>query len=40
LFSASAALQEIREATGLSWFSPKENHTSRTLSGHGNCETL
>jgi hypothetical protein len=22
-----------------SWFSPKENHTSRSLYGHGNCET-
>jgi hypothetical protein len=22
-----------------SWFSPKENHSSRFLSGHGNCET-
>ena len=22
-----------------SWFSPKENHTSRPLSGHSNCET-
>src|SRR6202167_3990134 len=23
-----------------SWFSPKENHTSRSLSGHSNCETV
>jgi hypothetical protein len=22
-----------------SWFSSKENHTSRSLSGHSNCET-
>src|SRR5580658_9498164 len=22
-----------------SWFSPKENHSSRSLSGHSNCET-
>ncbi len=23
-----------------SWFSPKENHTSRSFSVHGNCELL
>jgi hypothetical protein len=40
LFSASAALQEIREATCLfRGFLPKENHTARSLSGHSNCET-
>src|ERR1700733_13890879 len=25
--------------SSFSWFSPKENHTSRSLSGHSNCET-
>jgi RND family efflux transporter MFP subunit len=27
------------KARTFSWFSPKENHSSRSLSGHGNCET-
>jgi hypothetical protein len=25
--------------SAFSWFSPKENHTSRSLPGHSNCET-
>ncbi len=27
------------ERQAFSWFSPKENHTSRSLSDHSNCET-
>src|SRR5271168_2372276 len=27
------------ERQAFSWFSPKENHSSRSLSGHSNCET-
>jgi hypothetical protein len=27
------------EAKSLSWFSLKENHSSRTLTDHSNCET-
>jgi hypothetical protein len=28
------------ERYAFSWFSSKENHTSRSLSGHSNCELL
>jgi hypothetical protein len=39
LLSASAALQEIGKAEDLVVVSLKENHSSRSLSGHSNCET-
>ena len=43
-FSA-AAVEQFRnwcrpKRQAFSWFSPKENHTSRSLSGHRNCKTL
>jgi hypothetical protein len=39
LFLASAALQEIREATGLFVVPARRDHTSRPLSGQSNCES-
>ena len=36
---ASAALQEIREAIGLFVVPAGRDHSSRSLSGHSNCET-